>query len=70
MSQYLSERIKNCADIELHFNTEITEIKGDEHLEAITITNNKTKEKKELKVGTIFSFIGAMPHTELAAPGN
>ena len=45
MSQYLSQRIKNCPDIELYFNTEITEIKADEHLEAITITNNKTKKK-------------------------
>jgi thioredoxin reductase (NADPH) len=68
MSQYLSQRIKNCVDIELHFNTEITEIKGDEHLESITITNNKTNEKKELKVGTIFSFLGAMPHTGWLPP--
>lgn len=68
MSQYLSQRIKNCPDIELFFNTEITEIKGDEQIEGITITNNKTKEKKELKAGTIFSFIGAIPQTNWLPP--
>ena len=32
MSQYLEQRIRDCPEIELLFNTEITEIKGDEHL--------------------------------------
>ena len=64
MSQYLSQRILNSDKIELLNYTEITALLGDEHLEAIEITNNKTNEKKELKVSSVFSFIGAVPGTE------
>lgn len=64
MSKYLEQRIRECPEIELLFNTEINEIKGDEQVEVIKIINNKTKEEKELSVGAVFSFIGAIPRTE------
>jgi thioredoxin reductase (NADPH) len=64
MSKYLEQRIKDCEDVALHFNTEIKAIKGDEKIESITIVNNENKEEKELNVGAIFSFIGALPRTE------
>jgi thioredoxin reductase (NADPH) len=68
MSQYLAQRIKNCPDIELCFNTEITALEADDHLKAIAVINNKSKEIKQLKVGAIFSFIGAIPHTGWLPP--
>ena len=64
MSKYLEQRIKECADIELLFNTEIQEIRGDEQVKAIKIMNNKNKEENELSVGAVFSFIGAVPRTD------
>ena len=64
MSKYLEQRIKDCDDIELHFNTEITAINGDEQLKEISVINNETKEIKDLQVGAIFSFIGAIPRTD------
>jgi thioredoxin reductase (NADPH) len=64
MSKYLEQRIKDCPEIELLFNTQIKEIKGDGHIEGITIRNTETEEEKELKVGAVFSFIGAIPRTD------
>lgn len=64
MSKYLEQRIKDCSTIELLFYTEVESIYGDEHLEGITVVNNQTKEKKDLKVNAVFSFIGATPRTE------
>ena len=64
MSKYLEQRIKECPEIELLFNTEIKEIAGEEQVEAINIFNNETKEERTLKVGAVFSFIGAIPRTE------
>ncbi|MEO8665848.1 MAG: FAD-dependent oxidoreductase [Ignavibacteria bacterium] len=63
MSNYLIERIQDIHNIELILNSEITEIKGDLHIEAIIVTNNITKEQTEMNVAAIFSFIGAMPNT-------
>ena len=64
MSKYLEQRIRECPEIELLFNTEIDEITGDEQLRGIKITNNKEKEERELAVGAVFSFIGAIPRIE------
>lgn len=64
MSHYLSQRIQESDKIELLNYTEITALSGDEHLEAIEITNNQTNEKRHLIVSSVFSFIGAIPRTE------
>jgi thioredoxin reductase (NADPH) len=64
MSKYLEQRIKDCDDIELHFNTEITAIKGNEQIEAITVIDKEANEEKDLRAAAIFSFIGAVPRTE------
>ncbi|HEV8083204.1 MAG TPA: FAD-dependent oxidoreductase [Chitinophagaceae bacterium] len=68
MSKYLEQRIIDCDDIELLINTEIKEIKGNEHLEGVSVLNSETKEKKDIKVGAVFSFIGAIPRTEWLPP--
>lgn len=63
MSQYLEHRIKDCEEIELQTNTEIFEVKGSGHIESIIVLNKTTQKRTELKVGAIFSFIGAIPRT-------
>ena len=60
----MSLRIQESNNIELLTCTEITALSGDGHLESIEITNNTTKEKREVKVSSVFSFIGAIPRTE------
>lgn len=63
MSDYLVQRILSTKNIELLTTSEITRMSGDEHLEAVEITNNRTGEKRQIKVAGVFSFIGAMPRT-------
>lgn len=61
MSSYLIQRIRESKNIELIPHTEITEIIGEDSINAIEITNNKTGKTQKLEVTTIFSFIGANP---------
>ena len=62
MSDYLVQRINASEVIDVHINTEVTNLFGDHHLEKITLTTNKT-EKSELETSNLFSFIGAAPNT-------
>jgi thioredoxin reductase (NADPH) len=68
MSEYLAQRIKQSANIELLTNTEITAMFGDTHLEAVEIKNNQTGEVRKINVAAVFSFIGAIPHTGWLPP--
>ncbi|WP_299122063.1 FAD-dependent oxidoreductase [uncultured Winogradskyella sp.] len=62
MSDYLVQRLEASEKIQILRNTEITELKGDHHLESITISNNG--EKEVMEVSNVFSFIGAQPNTK------
>lgn len=65
------EKAQNNPKIEIHYNTEILEIRGDGIVESTLMYNNKTGEKYEYHAdendGTfgIFMFIGFNPNTEL-----
>ena len=63
MSDYLIQRIESAPNIELLTETEITRMDGDDHLETVEMTNNKTGEKRTERIAGVFSFIGAMPRT-------
>lgn len=52
--------------IEIWYNTEVKEIKGDDKVEAAILVNNKTGEDKEVAVDWIIFCIGTEPDTELA----
>jgi thioredoxin reductase (NADPH) len=64
MSDYLVQRILQTKNIELLTTTEITRMSGDEHLEAVELTNKQTGETKSVNVAGVFSFIGASPRTK------
>ncbi len=64
MSDYLVQRILSTKNIELLTTTEITRMSGEEHLEAVELTNNRTGKKRQINVAGVFSFIGAMPRTK------
>ena len=64
MSRYLSRRIEQTKNIELLTNTEITRMTGKGHLEAIEIRDNRTGGTRMVETPAVFTFIGAVPHTE------
>jgi thioredoxin reductase (NADPH) len=68
MSDYLTQRIEQTANIELLTNTEITAMFGDAHLEAVELTNNRSREVRKINVAAVFSFIGALPRTAWLPP--
>ena len=67
MSQYLVDQIRATENIEVLVNTEVTEVHGQEKLEAVTIANIKDEETRKVPAAAIFIFIGAVPHTDLVA---
>jgi thioredoxin-disulfide reductase len=48
-------------------NSEITEIKGEERVETITVHNNKEKTNKDIKVDGVFIEVGRIAHTDFLA---
>jgi thioredoxin reductase (NADPH) len=64
MSDYLSQRIKATSNIVIHEKTEIEEIHGDCHIEAVTLKKNATHPKNPVPCSAVFVFIGAEPAAE------
>ena len=61
MSQYLVDQINRAENIAVNLHAEITAVSGDDHLETITIKNNKSGESEAFPVDAMFIFIGAIP---------
>ncbi|HUB77341.1 MAG TPA: FAD-dependent oxidoreductase [Bryobacteraceae bacterium] len=64
MSRYLIQRLTENPKIDLHWNTEITALEGDECLERVTWRNKKSGECETRDVGHIFVMTGASPRTD------
>lgn len=64
MSKYLIDRIEHTDNIEVKTCTRVVAVQGTQHLESITIVNDKTGEKTTLPATSLFIFIGAEPHTD------
>jgi thioredoxin reductase (NADPH) len=67
MSQYLVDQISTAENIEVLTRTEVVEVHGKDRLQAITILNKDSREKKSVPAAALFIFVGAVPHTELVA---
>jgi thioredoxin reductase (NADPH) len=67
MSQYLVDQIEAQENIEVLCRTTVTEIHGSDRLEAITLLNQDTRQSEVVPAAAIFLFIGAVPHTDMAA---
>ncbi|MGB6517190.1 MAG: FAD-dependent oxidoreductase, partial [Candidatus Cybelea sp.] len=63
MSRYLSRRIEETPNIELHTRTEITALEGDDHLESVRWRNNQTGETEERTIRHVFLMTGGTPNT-------
>jgi len=64
MSSYLVRRIEQTDNIEIHRNTEVRRMYGDDHLSTVEFVNKKTGEERKLQTPAVFSFIGAVPRTD------
>jgi len=63
MSRYLVRRIEETPNIELHTNTEVITLSGNDHLEAIDWRNDKTGVVEQHRIGALFSMTGAVPNS-------
>ncbi len=68
MSKYLIHRIEASPRITLHPHTEITALFGDQALEAIELTDNRSRESRRVDIRHAFIFIGATPNTSWLPP--
>ena len=66
MSHYLIERIQTIPNVTVILNAEVTEVKGEDRLEEITVRHHDSQTTETLPAAALFIFgnIGAEPHTQ------
>jgi thioredoxin reductase (NADPH) len=64
MSRYLIQRIADNPAIEVHYNTELTKLEGDSHLEGVEWLDKKTGEQSSRPIRHVFIMAGASPRTD------
>jgi thioredoxin reductase (NADPH) len=64
-SKIMQERALSNEKIEVHWNSAVEDIKGDQKVQQIILKDTKTGENKTLKMGGVFVAIGHEPNTEL-----
>ena len=67
MSQYLVDQIRQTENINVEINSEVVEVFGQNHLEAISVRCSTTGEVQRISTNSLFIFIGAQPGTEWLA---
>jgi thioredoxin reductase (NADPH) len=63
MSSYLVERIREAPNIEVLANASVASARGNGRLEAVTVCDGVSGERRELPAAAMFIFIGATPRT-------
>jgi thioredoxin reductase (NADPH) len=64
MSQYLIDQIKKTPNILIQTHSQVVEVHGDTHLEAISIRSGDNGETSTVPTNLLSVFIGAEPNTE------
>ena len=64
-SKIMQDRALSNENIEVHWNSVIEDIKGDQKVQQIILKDTKTGENKTLEMGGVFVAIGHEPNTEL-----
>ncbi|MEM8737852.1 MAG: FAD-dependent oxidoreductase [Planctomycetota bacterium] len=62
-SKIMQERAHKNDKIEIMWNTEITDVLGDEKITGVKLINNQTQEESEMELGGLFMAIGHTPIT-------
>jgi thioredoxin reductase (NADPH) len=63
MSSYLVERIREAPNIEVLVKTSVASARGNGRLEAVTVCDGVSGERRELPAAAMFIFIGTTPRT-------
>ena len=64
-SKIMQDRALSNDNIQVHWNSEIEDIKGDQKVQQIILKDTKTGENKTLEMGGVFVAIGHEPNTDL-----
>jgi thioredoxin reductase (NADPH) len=64
MSYYLIRQIDEIPNVDVRLTTEVIGLHGDDHLEAITLCDRRTRREDTVDAAYLFVFIGAAPRTE------
>jgi thioredoxin reductase (NADPH) len=64
MSQYLIDQIAQTPNIQVEVKTQVTEVHGEDRLQAISVHCEQSGETSRVDTSALFIFIGAEPHTE------
>lgn len=64
-SKIMQERAFANSKIQFHWNSEVTDISGDQKVQKATLKNSKTSEITTLNVGGIFVAVGHIPNTKV-----
>ena len=64
MSRYLIQRLDENPKVDLHYQTEISGLDGEDHLERLTWRDRRTGAESEHAVRHLFIMTGASPRTE------
>ncbi|HYZ98384.1 MAG TPA: FAD-dependent oxidoreductase [Acidimicrobiales bacterium] len=64
MSYYLIRQIEEIPNIEVRLETEVVAAHGDDHLEGLTLCDNRAATRETVPAAHLFVFIGAAPRTE------
>ena len=64
-SKIMQDRALSNENIEVHWNSVIEDIKGDQKVQQVILKDTKTGENKTLEMGGVFVAIGHEPNTEL-----
>ena len=62
-SMAMQHRVNKASNIKVLYETEVDEVLGEKIVDGVRIINNKTGEKKEIKISGIFIAIGHSPNT-------
>ncbi|HKZ02695.1 MAG TPA: FAD-dependent oxidoreductase [Pyrinomonadaceae bacterium] len=63
MSRYLIRRIEETPNIELHTNTQVVVLEGNDHLERVQWRHNRTGQIETRNIAHLFSMTGAVPNS-------
>src|SRR5579862_9372921 len=64
MSSYLSSRLEADPRISIQYNAEVSELRGTDHLDSLTIRDVKTGTSRDVGTRALFVMVGAAPNTE------
>lgn len=64
-AKYLQERVESTPNIEIIYDAVVTDLIGEDELEALTVENVKTKEQMTLMVEGVFIAVGINPVSNL-----